>query len=184
MLGYFTLSSNVSLAALCKEFFQQSLKGQASWPTQKTKSFHFSWTSADSKFWMLLLECTNPGPPSQHQRAFTEEHFWPRLLYHNRSQTQALWNLWPKCQEAFKIKLHHLVVPKKQLESSLWSTGISDALQEEPATTIIAAFALRLPSKDSSHAASGRGRYSNPRHGWHDVGWSTEEQERIRSQNT
>lgn len=45
------------------------------------------------------------------------------------------------------------------------STGISDALQEEPATTVIAAFAPRLLSEDSWHAVSGRGHYSNPGHG-------------------
>lgn len=77
---------------------------------------------------------------------------------------QVKYNLSETCDLNAK-KPHHLVVPKKQLESSLWSTGISDALQEEPATTIIAAFAPRLPSEDSSHAVSGREHYSNPGRG-------------------
>lgn len=43
MLEYFTLSSiNESLEALCRDSFQQSLKGQASLSTQKAKSSHFS----------------------------------------------------------------------------------------------------------------------------------------------
>lgn len=68
-------------------------------------------------------------------------------------------------RKLLKSKTHHLIVPKKQLESSLCSTGVSDAVQREETTTIIVAFALRLIPEDSLRVVSGRGYYNNPGHG-------------------
>lgn len=81
---------------------------------------------------------------------------------------QVKYNLSETCdlspRKLLKSKTHHLIVPKKQLESSLCSAGVSDAVQREETTTIIVAFALRLLPEDSLRVVSGRGYYNNPGH--------------------